>query len=295
MKPAQLTIPINGKGEVSATYWAAPGPKGMVLIHPATGVSQGYYESFARYLVGLGFSVLTYDYRGTGRSRPASLRGYQVSMSDWINDDVPAVTNWAAARFPDLPLLAVGHSVGGHAIALSRNSEALRAAVMVASHAGVTRTIRGWAERARVWFMVRVLAPVLCALLGYMPSRRIGLGEDLPRAVMMQWGRWTTLPRYFVDDPSMDAARRMAQVRIPLLVLGFTDDPWANPAAIDLLVSPLTHARVERREYAPVDAGVPAIGHMGFFRKRCEAVLWRDAGLWLLSHVTDRVESDARA
>jgi predicted alpha/beta hydrolase len=293
MKPAQLSIPITGKGELSATYWPAAEPQAMVLIHPATGVVQGYYESFARYLVGLGFSVVTYDYRGTGRSRPASLRGYQLSMSDWINDDVPAVTNWARTQFPGLPLMAVGHSVGGHAIALS-DSTALRAAVLVAAHAGVTRTIRGAAERARVWFLVRVLAPVSCALLGYMPGRRLGLGEDLPRGVMLQWSRWTTLPRYFVDDPAMDAARRMARVRIPLLVLGFSDDPWANPAAIDLLVSPLAHAQLERREYTPLEAGVPAIGHMGFFRKRCEAVLWREVGLWLLSHATERAESDAR-
>ncbi|MEN3278182.1 MAG: hypothetical protein V7631_3972 [Massilia sp.] len=106
---------------------------------------------------------------------------------------------------------------------------ALSAAVLVASHAGVTRTIRGVAERARVWAVMRILAPLSCAVFGYMPGRRIGLGEDLPRGVMLQWSRWTTLPHYFYDDPAIDAARRAASVRIPLLMLGFDDDPWANP------------------------------------------------------------------
>lgn len=87
-------------------------------------------------------------------------------MSDWIDHDVPAVTAWARERFPQLPLLAIGHSVGGHAIALSPSSDGLRAAVMVASHAGASHTIKGWAERQRVRFIMRVLAPVLVALKG---------------------------------------------------------------------------------------------------------------------------------
>jgi predicted alpha/beta hydrolase len=157
--------------------------------------------------------------------------------------------------------------------------------VLVASHAGVTRTVRGAVERARVWTVMRVLAPVLCAVLGYMPGRRIGLGEDLPRTVMLQWSRWTTLPGYFLDDPAMDARSRMARVRLPLLVLGFDDDPWANPRAIDILVRPLVNARLDRRQIAPRDAGLPAIGHMGFFRRQCADRVWPQVGEWLLAQV----------
>jgi len=118
-----------------------------------------------------------------------------------------------------------------------------------------------------------------------MPGRKLGLGEDLPRGVMLQWSRWTTLPRYFFDDPAMDAAGRMARVRIPLLVLGFDDDPWANPGAMSLLIEPLVNARIERRQIAPRDAGMPAIGHMGFFRKHAAERLWPQVGSWLLEQL----------
>jgi predicted alpha/beta hydrolase len=50
-------------------------------------------------------------------------------------------------------------------------------------------------------------------------------------------------------------------------------------------LSVLTYARLERRQIAPRDAGVPAIGHMGFFRKRCAALLWPQVGDWLLAQV----------
>lgn len=278
-----VTIPLPDKDTIAATLWQAADPRAVVLVHPATAVTQRYYEAFARYLHGLGMTVLTYDYRGTGRSRPADLRQCTVTMAEWIEDDNTAVTRWAAARFPGLPLLAVGHSVGGHAIALSSGSEALTAAVLVASHAGVTRTVRGAAERLRVWCVMRVLGPILCTAFGYMPGRRIGLGEDLPRTVMLQWSRWTTLPGYFLDDPAMDAWRRMARVELPLLVLGFADDPWANPDAMDILLRPLVNARVDRRHLVPRDAGLRAIGHMGFFRKQCADRVWPQVADWLLA------------
>lgn len=278
-----VTIPLPGTGAVEATLWHAAADRAVVLVHPATAVTQRFYEAFAHYLHGLGFTVLTYDYRGTGRSRGADLRTCTTTMADWMEDDNGAVTRWAAARFPGLPLLAVGHSVGGHAIALSSATNLLRAGVLVASHAGVTRTVRGAVERTRVWCVMRVLAPLLCRLLGYMPGRRIGLGEDLPRTVMLQWSRWTTLPGYFLDDPAVDARRRMARVRIPLLALGFADDPWANPRAMDILLAPLAGNRLERREIAPRDVGLTAIGHMGFFRRQCAGRVWPQVGEWLLA------------
>ena len=283
--------------ELGARLFCAPQARGLVLIHPATAVTQGFYEAFARYLCGLGLHVLTYDYRGTGESRPHGpngLRGFEVTMSQWMLEDVGAVTRWAAARFPGLPLLAVGHSVGGHAIGLSPETGRLRGALLVATHAGITRTIRGRAERLRVWCVMRLLAPVLCAVCGYMPARRIGLGEDLPRGVMLEWSRWTALPRYFFDDPALDAAGRMAQVRIPLLALGFDDDPWANPRAMDILLSRYTAAPPERRQVDARALGLPGIGHMGFFRRRCEAALWGEAGAWLLDRIGARQATGGR-
>ena len=294
MHPELIRITTPGQGAIEASLWSSANARGIVLLHPGTAVTQRFYEPFANYLASLGFSVLTYDYRGTGRSRPASLRGFEMSMSDWMEEDVGAVTRWAAVRFAGLPVLAVGHSLGGHALALSAETNSLCAAVLVASHAGVTATISGVAERARVWLVMRILAPVLCAVFGYMPGRRIGLGEDLPRGVMLQWSRWTTLPRYFFDDPAMDAAARMARVRIPLLVLGFDDDPWANRTAIGMLIGPLVNAAIERRQLAPRDAGMPAIGHMGFFRKNAAERLWPQLGSWLLEQAASAA-GDAHA
>ena len=41
----------------------------IVVIHSATGVQACYYARFARWLAGLGATVVTFDYRGIGKSR----------------------------------------------------------------------------------------------------------------------------------------------------------------------------------------------------------------------------------
>lgn len=284
----QLEIHITGKDPIRATLWTAASPKAFVLIQPATGVPQDFYRSFAEYLHGLGFHVLTYDYRGIGRSCLKDIRQYDVSMSDWMLEDTVYVTDWVRERFTQLPLLAVGHSVGGHAIALSSATQALRAGVMIASHAGITALIQAPMERLRVGMVMRVLAPILCRLCGYMPARRLGLGENLPRSVMQQWSRWTRLANYFYDDPLLGARERAGQVRIPLLVLGFDDDPWANPQAISQLLGPIKNAPIERLHIQHKNVGVPGIGHMGFFRKRNAQALWPIVGDWLLKHSQSR-------
>jgi len=184
-------------------------------------------------------------------------------------------------------MMAVGHSVGGHAILLSTATHSLHAGVIVASHAGVTRTIKQTGEKLRVWFLLRVIAPVLCRILGYMPARRLGLGENLPTPVMNQWGRWSAMPNYFYDDPNWDARRRAGEITLPLLVLGFDDDPWANPEAITRLMEPVKNAKVERHEIRRMDFGNQAIGHMGFFRSRYRETLWPEVGNWLLRQCPD--------
>ncbi|WP_312209615.1 alpha/beta fold hydrolase [Pseudescherichia sp.] len=282
-----ITIPVKEGGVLASTVWERSDAKALVIIHPATAVSQDFYKGFAEYLYEMGFTVLTYDYRGTGHSTSGALRNCNVSMSDWIEQDVGCVTAWAKLRFPHLLMMAVGHSVGGHAILLSTATHSLHAGVIVASHAGVTRTIKQTGEKLRVWFLLRVIAPVLCRIFGYMPARRLGLGENLPTPVMNQWGRWSAMPNYFYDDPNWDARRRAGEITLPLLVLGFDDDPWANPEAITRLMEPVKNAKVERHEIRRMDFGNQAIGHMGFFRSRYRETLWPEVGNWLLRQCPD--------
>lgn len=150
-----LTVPISGTAIRGTLRRPARGRASRcIVIHPATAVPEALYTGFAEYLAGRGAAVVTYDYRGMGRTGSARAdRG--VRMRDWIDVDAPAMTRWAAERFPDLPQVAVGHSVGGHALALGAGGAAVRGFVTVASHTGVTAAIParlvGAAVERRTW------------------------------------------------------------------------------------------------------------------------------------------------
>lgn len=99
---------------------AQPDPqRPLVIINAATSVRCRYYSRFADYLFAQGCDVLTYDYRGIGESRPASLRGFQASWSDWGRLDFEAMLAHAVERFPGQPIDVVGHSFGGCAVGLA--------------------------------------------------------------------------------------------------------------------------------------------------------------------------------
>src|SRR4051795_3890908 len=66
----------------------------VVIINPATSVHSRYYSRFATFLFAHDFDVVTYDYRGIGGSRPASLRGFQASWLDWGYLDFDAVLRY---------------------------------------------------------------------------------------------------------------------------------------------------------------------------------------------------------
>jgi predicted alpha/beta hydrolase len=259
-----------------------------VLIHPATAVTEKLYRSFAEFLTEQALVALTYDYRGMGRSAPKSLRGFQARMRDWMELDVSAVTEWAHRQFPQLPLLAVGHSVGGHALGISDATRHLHAAVMIASHAGYIGNIDQPFERRRVRLLLQGIAPLATRLFGYLPGR-LGLGSDLPAGVAKEWIGWCSRPDYFFEDPALQARRRFGEKQLPLFVIGFDDDPWATPRGITALVRNFTHCDIDRRRFSPNEIGVEAIGHMGFFRRAMKPRLWPQVSGWLLAQIEQRV------
>jgi predicted alpha/beta hydrolase len=244
----------------------------VVLVVPATGVVRRLYDPFARFLAAEGFAVLTWDWRGTGESRPSSLRGFVATMTDWATLDLRAALSWASERAAGGPLLALGHSFGGQCLGLAPGAEGLRTAVTVAAQSGWWGH---WPAPARyryaaLWF---ALMPGITRALGYFPARRFGLGEDLPRGVALQWARWCRSPRYLGDYSGH------RELRFPILALGFADDAYAPRAAVEALHREYGGV-VEHRHLRPADLGVDRVGHFGFFKPGLPA-LWRSVAEWL--------------
>jgi predicted alpha/beta hydrolase len=277
-----VMLPANDGYMLAATLFLPRGAKQQaILINSATAVPRKIYRAFATYLAGRGSVVLTYDYRGIGDSRPASLKGFPATMSDWAALDVAATVSWMRGRYKGLPLSVVGHSFGGQAIGLLPNNDMIAKSLLVAAQAG------HWAlmtppENWRAYAMMRYLGRPATRLLGYTPGR-LGIGEDLPQGVFMQWTDWVMNKRYYYDDPNLKALANYPQYRAPLRALSFADDPWATVAMVELLCTGFTGTRPEIVSISPKQIGARKIGHFGFFRPDFRDTLWKDAAQWLES------------
>ena len=128
--------------------------------------------------------------------------------------------------------------------------------------------------------MMRGIGSPLARLMGYVPGR-LGIGEDLPKGVFLEWTDWVMKRRYFFDDPTLQALENFPRYRGALRAICMTDDPWATAPAVDLLCSGFTGTTAERIDVHPRDAGVARIGHFGFFRPEHRQALWRSAAEWL--------------
>jgi predicted alpha/beta hydrolase len=266
--------------QLAATVFSpVAAPVRAVLINSATAVPRKIYRGLATYLAEQGCTVLTYDYRGIGGSRPASLRGFRVRMRDWAALDVAGAIDHMRAVWPRLPLAVVGHSFGGQAVGLAPNNSEISRALFVAAQAGYWRLFHS-PEKYRVYAMLRFIGSPIARTLGYVPGK-LGIGEDLPRDVFLEWTDWVTRPRYFFDDPTLAALENFPHYRGALRAICLTDDPWATPAAVDLLCSGFTGTKPERSDIRPADTGFAKVGHFGFFRPEHRDTLWRDAAEWL--------------
>lgn len=284
-----ITLPAMDGYELAATLFLPRGPKRhAVLINSATAVPRKFYRGFASYLAGRGCAVLTYDYRGTGDSRPRaptgnnppkSLAGFKATMSDWAAQDVTAAVSWMRERYRALPFAYVGHSFGGQALGLLPNNSEIPRALFVAAQAGYWKLMTS-PERYRVYALLNFVGAPLTRALGYMPGKA-GLGMDLPKDAFLQWVGWVMSPRYLFDDAKLDARENFPKFNGALRALCMSDDPWATRPAVELLCSGFTAIKPEIITVTPADAKASRIGHMGFFRSEHRDTLWRGAAEWI--------------
>ncbi|WP_426106706.1 alpha/beta fold hydrolase [Massilia sp. TSP1-1-2] len=277
-----LTLTTADGYPIAATRYPAHGTaRAHLVMAGATGVPQGFYRRFAEFASSQGYSVMTLDYRGIGRSRPASLKGFRMDYLDWGRQDLAAAVD--AMSTPDLPLYVVGHSYGGHAFGLLPNHDKVAALYTFATGAGW----HGWMpplERLRVLLMWRVIGPLIVRLKGYLAWNWLGMGEDLPIDVYRQWKHWCTFPHYFFQDPKMAHLKAgFASVRSPIMACNALDDLWARPTSRDAFMAGYSNVAVQATDVDPASAGMGPIGHMGYFKQNC-LPLWQGALDWFEQH-----------
>ncbi|MBA3448585.1 MAG: alpha/beta fold hydrolase [Pseudaminobacter sp.] len=252
---------------------------GTVIINAATGVAARYYSRYAAFLAAHGFDVWTYDYRGIGESRPADLRGCGYRWRDWGEKDFEAVLRLAMAG--KTPLLVVGHSIGGAMPGLAESAPAIDRMLTVGAQYAY------WPDyaprrRTRLFLKWHVAMPLITALCGYFPGKRLGWLEDLPAGVANAWSfRGATMEGGHPRAEGQSVLRRLAAVTAPILAVTASDDDFATPRAVRRALAYYRNAPKSEAMLTPADLGMDVIGHFGLFHDRHASGFWLDTLIWL--------------
>ncbi len=250
------------------------------IINAATGTKQHYYRHFANYMAKKGIRVLTYDYSGIGESAPPKMKGFQTNMMQWGKSDMTTMINYASTDLGTDKLILIGQSVGGQIAGLTPAIHQVDGLINVASQTGYWKI---WPQPLRYGLWVNwQLLTLLTNVVGYFPGKRLGIMEDLPKEVALEWAKWGRSPNYLFDFMSKEDQQTYQELSLPLLSYSFSDDTTAPRASVVWLNQKYPNCKLIDKYIKPTDIGVKHIGHFGFFRKSC-TILWED----LLTELTN--------
>jgi len=237
----------------------------FLLINSATGVKQHIYFSFAQFFSEKGFTVITYDYRGIGLSKPENMKGFKASMRIWGSEDYKTLTQYIKTRFPDYEKYCLGHSVGALILGMNEDSEMFKEFIFVGTQNAFVGNLK-FRTKIEAYLGFGIAQPVTTTLLGYFPANWFGLGESLPKNCAYDW-RTLILNKKStngllekIDDFSKDLTQKVFVIRAE-------DDVWLTEKGVkSLLNDTYPNLKPTYRLVRVSESEKGEIGHVNFFR-----------------------------
>jgi len=237
----------------------------LLLINSATGVKQQIYFSFAQFLSEQGFTVITYDYRGIGLSKPSKMKGFEASMRTWGTKDYKAITNYIKTNFSDYQKFCLGHSVGALILGMNQDSEMFKEFIFVGTQNAFVGNLK-FKTRIEAYLGFGIVQPLSTKVLGYFPANWFGLGESLPSGSACDW-RILILNKKSTNkllEKVEDFSRNLTQ---KVFVIRAEDDVWLTEKGVkSLLQNTYPNLKPTYRIIKTSESEKGEIGHINFFR-----------------------------
>lgn len=232
MNADPLLLPAESKGagaRLHVTTWPLAAPRAVVLLAHGLFEHAGRYAHVAARLNSSGYGVIALDHIGHGRSD--GVRGDVPSFSAYL-DGMDALLAQVQSDWPHVPLLLLGHSMGG--LIAVNHLAAREAAYVAAAVSGPAILPAAPPSRLMIWIS-RLLARI-APRLGVIALDASGVSRD-PAVVaayladpLVHNGKiGARLAREMFD--AMAKAREVAPtVSLPLLIQHGDADSMAAPA-----------------------------------------------------------------
>lgn len=237
----------------------------LILINSATGVKQQIYFSFAQFFCDQGFTVITYDYRGIGLSKPKKMKGFKASMRIWGAEDYKALTHYIKTNFPDHQKFCLGHSLGALILGMNEDSKMFEEFIFVGTQNAFVGNLK-FKTKIEAYLGFGIAQPLSTKILGYFPGNWFGLGESLPAGSAFDWQtlilnrKSTNKLLEKVKDYSKDLAQKVFVIRAE-------DDAWLTEKGVrSLLEDTYPNMKPTYRLIKTSESERNEIGHINFFR-----------------------------
>lgn len=263
---ASIFTPENSNGDV-------------IMISCATGVLRKFYFRYAAFLAGEGFTVVTYDYRGIGESKPITLNKFKAFMHEWGEKDMAGVINWITENYPGAAILAAGHSVAGQVMGLANNNDRISAMLVVASQSGYW-DLWPWHQKYFIWLFWYLVVPFLSIFWSYFPAKILGMGENLPAGVALEWASWGRDPKYILGNNRLTTKDNFKQFRASIRFYCIPRDMFAPEKSIDELMTFYENASSTKILLNKEKVKASSFGHFDFFREKFKTTLWQESADW---------------
>lgn len=254
----------------------------LLLINSATGVKQQVYFSFARFFSEQGFTVISYDYRGIGLSKPQNMKGFKASMRIWGSEDYKTLTQYIKNEFSAYKKYCLGHSVGALILGMNEDSTMFDEFIFVGTQNAFVGNLK-LKTKIEAYLGFGIVQPLITGLLGYFPANWFGLGESLPKNCAYDW-RTLILNRKStnrllekIDDYSKNLTQKVFVIRAE-------DDVWlTEKGVLSLLNNTYPNLKPSYRLVKTSESDKKEIGHINFFRSYNKK-LWNI----ILNELTDK-------
>lgn len=248
----------------------------IIVVAPGVGLSQDFYHLFATFFHQQGYTVITFDYRGTGKSTPEKLDGYEANMHQWAVQDINAVLLYAKQNFESKEIIYVGHCIGGEIIGLAPASQYINRMVLVSSALSCARL---WPVRDKIRIRtLKTLVNVMNKMFGYFPGKKLNIFDDLPKGVITEWANWCDNHNGLFDSFPDNNYRKM---NIPIIAYTFSDDWHCPPRAVKELLKHFSGAMISWYHIKPAELHTKSIGHNDFFIPAMKSTLWENLFQWI--------------
>lgn len=225
------TETVTSRGEVQQLRrrWRAGEPRAALLLVHGIAEHSGRYEHVGELLSERGVDVLSFDLRGHGES--GGRRGHLASFDELLDDVEELLEERRSVGGGDLPVVLMGHSLGGLICSAYAVSDRPQPDLLILSAPALSAEVPGWQKTmASVLSSWLPLLPMKTDFDGGLLSRDLDVGEryrDDPLRVK------TTTVR--MGNEIFKAMKRTAdsleKVRVPTYVLHGSDDKLVRPLA----------------------------------------------------------------